>query len=134
MPALALGGSSARVRRAHDLDVVCAQVSDSRLHVVDVDREVVASDVAVARLGRLAIGRVVEKGLDVAAISQPVETDLFDHGARVHPEGHSHPVVVGALGSERVDVLGAENVDEEAFGLVEVGHGDADVVDASHAG
>ena len=38
------------------------------------------------------------------------------------------------LRAQGVDALGAEHVDEEALGLVEVGHGDADVVRAAQAG
>ena len=77
---------------------------------------------------------VVLEELDVAAVAEPVEADLADHGARVHAEVHGHPVVVRLLGAQRVDRLGAEHVDEEALGLVEIGHGEADVVGAAHSG
>ena len=79
-------------------------------------------------------GGGVLEDLEVGAGAEPVEADLADDAARVHPELHGHPVVVGPLGAERVDGHGSEDVDEEPLGFVEVGHRHADVIDSTHPG
>lgn len=129
-PALPGRGAGAGDRLAHDLHPVRAQVRDGGLQVIDVEGEVMPADVAVARLRCLAVGAVVLEQLDVAAAAEPIEADLADHGARMDTELDRHPiVVVRPLGAERVDVHGAQDVDQEPLGLVEVGNREPDVVD-----
>ena len=70
----------------------------------------------------------LEDGL-VAAAEPPV---LDHHRARVHVEVRRHPVVVGVgERAEGVQVGAAEHLDQEAMRVVEVGHGEADVVEAA---
>ena len=75
----------------------------------------------------------LEQGLVAAA--EPAVLD--HHGVGVDVEVGGHPVVALVRVGERaegVEVLAAEDVDQEAVGLVEVGHGEADVVEASQPG
>ena len=63
------------------------------------------------------------------------EVQLLHHRARVDVEVLAHPVgVVVPERAEAVHVLAAEDVDEEGTGLLEVGHGEADVVDPGQTG
>ena len=55
---------------AHDLDPARAQIGDRRVDVVDVEGEVVPTDVAVARLRRLTVGGVVLEHLEVRAVAE----------------------------------------------------------------
>jgi hypothetical protein len=110
------------------------QVGDRRVHVVGVQRDVVASDVAVARLRALVLVRFVLEHLEVQPEPAPVEPDLAHHAARVHVEVRAHPVVVVPHLRQRVHVIAAQHVDEEVVRLRHVRDRDADVVAAAQAG
>src|SRR5690554_6257504 len=133
-PSLPLAVTRAGRRFAEDTHPVAAQVLDGQIEVLDVEREVVATDVAVAGLRRLAFGGLPLEDLEVGAGLAAVEAQLAHDSARVHVQVLGHPVVVLDEGAERVDVLATEHVDEERVRFVEVGDGEADVLGADQAG
>ena len=105
----------------------CAEVGVGGVDVVDVERQVVATDVAVAgRCDRLP-RRVVGEQLHV----DPADPHHRQHAARlrvdVEAPGDGVPVGVGE-GAVREDQLAAEVIDEEGDRRVEVGPGERDVV------
>ena len=111
------------------------QELDRGVEVVDVERDVVATDVAVARLVGVLVRRGVLEHLEDRLPAAAEEVQLLHHRAGVHVEVLVHPVaVVVAERPERVHVLAAQHVDQEGPRLLEVGDGEADVVDAGQAG
>src|SRR5690625_5065020 len=71
-PVLSLRSLHARRWCAHDLDVVRAQVGDRRIHVLHIECKMVPSDVAVAWLWALTVGRFVLKDLVVTSVAHPI--------------------------------------------------------------
>ena len=126
--------SAARGRLTQYPDAVLAQVRHGSVQVLDVQRDVVAADIAVAGwLEPPFRGGVVEDLEDrlAAAAEEPV---LRDCGARVHVQVFAHPVVIGVRERpERVQVLAAQDVDQEAARLVQIGHGEAQMIDAAQS-
>ena len=101
---------------------------DRRIHVVDVQGDMVAADVAVAGHVSLAVSSAIGEDLEVRAVAESVEPDLGDLRPRVHIKLPLHPVVVAVLAGQRVDVVCAEHPDEEVMCGIHVGNSDADVV------
>src|SRR5215469_2562666 len=132
LPALPGRRVAARDRPHEQPDPPGPQVFDGRVHVVDVQGDVVAAYVAVARLRSLAVVRLVLEDLEVQPEAAAVEPDLPDHPAGVDVDVLEHPViiVVPHLG-QRVDVVAAEYAGKERVRLLHVGHGDSDVVTAA---
>src|SRR5690554_122772 len=134
-PSLPLAVTRACRRLAEDTHPVPPQVLDRRVKVLEVEREVVATDVAVARLGGLSVGGLPLEDLEVGSVLAAVEAQLTHDRARVHVEALGHPVgVLVHEGTERVDVLAPDDVDEEAVRLLDVGDGEADVLGAEQSG
>src|SRR5262249_59483516 len=100
----------------------------------DVQRDVVAAEVAVAGRRALVLMRLVLEHLEVEAEAAAVEADLVDNPSRVDVEVIEHPVVVVPHLGQRVDVVEAEHVHEESVRLLHVRDGDADVVAAAQSG
>ena len=94
-PTLPARGLFARGRLAHHFNAVFSQVQYRGVEVIDVERNVVSADVAVAWLGTLAVNRLVEEDLKVCAVPEAVEANLTDFGPRMHTEVRVHPIVVG---------------------------------------
>lgn len=111
-----------------------SQVCHGGVEVGDVEGEMVAADVAVARRSRLLSGGLVLEDLEVRTACAPEEAQLAHHGTRVDAEVVAHPGAVGTERAERVDVLAADHLDEEPGRLFEVGNGEADVLDAYQPG
>ena len=89
--------------------------------VVNVERQMVPTDVAVPRQRAPLIGRLIFEELHVVVSTQP------DHGdgalrtwIDVEPQTHSVAPLIDERSVDE-DQLGAEMVDEERNGLVEVG-------------
>jgi hypothetical protein len=59
---------------------------------------------------------------------------LLHDCTRMDVEVPGHPVIVVNVGTERVHVLAAENVDQELPSLFEIGHGYPDVIHAGKSG
>ena len=95
----------------------------------------IAADVAVLRRGVLLVGRGVFEQLDVRAEAAAHQRDLLDHRLRIDAEQvlHEGALVVGER-AERHRLLAADHLGEEIDRLLHVGHGDAGVVVAAHAG
>nr|WP_236700391.1 hypothetical protein [Allosalinactinospora lopnorensis] len=106
-----------------------AQVSDRRIDVFDVERQVVAADIAVAGRLRVPLGRVVLEDLEVRAVGASEEAEFAHHRARVHVEAVGHPRVIGVERAERVHEVASDHVDEEPRRLFEVGDSEAHVLD-----
>jgi hypothetical protein len=83
LPALSGRRVAAGDRAGHQPHAVGPQVADRRVHVVDVKGDVMAADVAVARLRALVRERLVLEDLEVEAEAAPVEPDLPHDRARV---------------------------------------------------
>src|SRR5690606_20094195 len=97
---------------------------DGGVEVVDVEGEVMAPEIAVSRLGRLAVGRLELEHLEVRPRTATVEVELAHDRARMHPEVFEHPVAFGVLEwAEGVDPVAPDGVYEEVVGLVEVRNG-----------
>jgi hypothetical protein len=127
-------GTAARRRVAEDGHAVRAEVGDGGVQVVDVERDVMSPDVAVAGNRPALVGRGVVEDLEDRLVAEAEEPVLRHRRPRVHVEVLRHPVaVVVTERAERVEVLAAEDVDEEALGLVEVRHGEAHVVEAAQS-
>ena len=95
----------------------------------------VAAEVAVARLRALAGRGLVLEDLEVEAEAAAVEPDLPHDRARVDVEVVEHPVVVVAHLGQRVDVRRSRaHPTKKRVGLLQIGHGDADVVAAAQSG
>ncbi len=109
-------------------------MGDGLVDVVNVEREMVPSDVAVTGYVGLAVCRVIGEHLQVAAVAQALEPDLLDRRSRVDAQLDVHPVVVGSFPGKRVHAGGTEHADEEFLGLAEIANGDAQVVDPSQPG
>ena len=99
----------------------------------DVERQVMAADIAVARDGRLTVGGLVLEHLEIGSRAAPVEAQLAHDGARVDVEMLAHPVVVVLVRPERVDVRATQHPDEEVVGFLQVGHGEPDVIGADQS-
>ena len=96
--------------------------------------DMVATDVGVARqLFPLVRGLVVED-LEDRLAPEPVEAQLAHHGSGIDGQVLGHPVAFAGEGAQPVHVLAAQDVDEEGVRLIEVGHGEPDVVHAREPG
>src|ERR1039458_3385639 len=134
LPALPGRGVAARDGAGQQPHALRAQVADGLIHVVDVEGDVVAAQVAVARLRALVRQGLVLEDLEVEAEAAAVEADLPHGRAGVDVEVLEHPVVVAAHLGQRVDVVAAQHAGEEGMGLLHIGDGDADVDAASQSG
>src|SRR5690348_11599403 len=67
LPALAGRGVTARMRAGHQPHALVAQVGDGLVHVVDVEGDMMAAQIAVARHRTLAGRRLVLEDLEVEA-------------------------------------------------------------------
>ncbi len=133
-PALALARAAARGGFGHHVDVVFPQVRKRGVQVVDVQRDVMPADVAVARRDARLLGCRVLEHLEDRLSAAAVEMQPLHDRAGVDAEMVGHPIgVVVPVRAERVEVLASDHVDEEPVGLAEVGDGDADVVDAAQS-
>ncbi len=132
---MTLAGIARRGGFAEDAHVVAAQVLECGIEIIDVEREVVAANVAVAWLGALAIRWLPPEDFKVGSVATAKESQLTHDAARVHVEVLTHPVVVRPLeGAEGVDTLAPDDVNEEAFGFVEVRNGETNVFGAAKPG
>ncbi len=118
-------------RFAHDFDIVRPEMLESRIEVVNIEGDMVPTNVTVARIGALTVGRLVLKHLKVRAKPTPIEAEFTHDRARVHSEVGLHPLILVFEGSERVDPFATDSVHEEAFGLINIGHSYANVLDSS---
>src|SRR5258705_6365425 len=91
-PSLAGAGIATGRRFAQYPNTLGAKVIDGSVEILDVKRQVMAADIAVARNGRLGVGRLVLEHLEIGARAAPVEAQLAHHGARVDVEMLAHPV------------------------------------------
>jgi len=129
-PPLALRGVAAGYRPGQDPHALVLEVVDGGVHVIDVEREVVAAQVAVARHRPLVPGRLVLEDLQVEAEGAAVEADLADGRAGIDVQVRGHPVVVVPHPRQRVHVVAAQHVHEELVRLRHVRHGDPHVIAA----
>src|SRR5690606_543377 len=118
---------------AHRIDALLTEVLDGAIQIIDVERDVVAPEVAVAGVRGLSVCGLVEEYLEVRSMTQPVEPDLADHRPLVHAQMNPHPVVLRLLGAECVDLLAAEYVHEEVMGLSKVRDVEAQMIRTSQA-
>ncbi len=104
------------------------QIRDGGVHIIDVEGEMVTSDVAV--LGRLhpLSGCFILKDLEVRTVFAAEEAQLAHDGARVDVQMCRHPVAVGQELTDLENIVAADHVDKESGGLLEVGHGKADML------
>src|ERR1700733_9457234 len=134
LPALPGRGVAARDRPGEQPHAPLPQVADRRVHVVHVEGDMMAAQVAVAWLRALIRPGLVLEDLEVEPEAAPVEPDLRDGRAGVDVEVVEHPVVVGPHLRQRVDEVAAEHAGEEGVSLFHIGHGDAEVVAAAQSG
>src|SRR4029079_18348538 len=122
---LAGGGALRHGERPGELlGTVCGHVLDGRVDVGHVERDVVAAPVGVLRRVRPLVGcRVVEE-LDVGAPAAAHHRDLLDDRQGVDVQQVLH----ARERPERERRDAAHPVLEPGDGLVDVGHGDPDVV------
>lgn len=79
---------------------MAAQVLECGIEVINVEREMVAADVAVAWLGALAIRWLPLEDFKVGSVPTAKESQLTHDAARVHVEVLKHPVVRPLEGAE----------------------------------
>ena len=118
---------------AHDLDALLPQVAQRSVEIIHVEGDVVSADVAVARLRRSAICGFVLEDLEIGSERTAVEPQFADDGAGVHSEVSRHPVVVSFEWALRVDTFAADHIHEEVLGLIDVRHGEADMLGAAQS-
>lgn len=133
-PRLAKTVTGALRRFAHDFDIVRSEMFESRIEVVNIEGDMVPTNVTVARKRALTVDRFVLKHLKVRTKPTPIEAEFAHDRARVHSKVGHHPLIIAFEGSERVDPFATDNVHEEALGLINIRHSYADVLDSSEPG
>ena len=134
-PGLAFAGILGERRLAQDADIVLSEIIEGGVHVVHVESQVVAADVGVLRLGGVLVGGLVFENLEVGAVGAAQEFQAAHDGTGVDVEVLLHPIAFRVLeGAQVIERLAAQHVDEKINRLVQVGHGETDVVGAAQAG
>lgn len=111
-----------------------SQIGNRSVHVGHVERNMVATHIAVARDIGLLIRGLVLKNLEYRLAAESEEVQFPHHRTWVHIEVLSHPVgILMLVGAECVHVFTAQNVDEEAVRLCQVRHCDSDVIEPRDA-
>ena len=108
---------------------MAAQVFGRGVQVLDLECQVLYPDVARSRELLALLGRVELEELDVRSVGAAQEADGLDAAARRHPEPIARSVIPRRF--TLVEQLAAEHIDEERGCLLDVGHGDTDVVYAA---
>lgn len=93
----------------------------------------VPSDIRIAREGEILVGRLVLEHLEDRLATTAVEAKFLHHGIWMHVEMLEHPHSLCSEGPEPVHVLTADDLREEVMSLLEIRHGEANVVDARQA-
>ncbi|MDT4849889.1 hypothetical protein FQZ97_840270 [compost metagenome] len=93
----------------------------------------VAADVAVARQPAVLIRCAVLEDFQVGAIATADHLEVPDDRPWMHIEVVLHPVILETEFAEPEIRLAAEDIDKEGHGFGQVRHGDADVLQTTHA-
>src|SRR5215211_6368540 len=117
------------VGAGHEVHPVSAHVFHCCVQVVDVERQVLYPHVAGSGELLALVGRIELEELDIGAVGAAQEANRPDAAARGHAEPMAWGVIPGRFAL--VEQTAAEHTDEEGGGLLDVGHGDADVVHAA---
>ncbi|MDB5952716.1 MAG: hypothetical protein JWR65_4571 [Massilia sp.] len=92
------------------------------------------TDIAVFRGLAVLLRRSVSEDLEIGAVAAPNHLEALDLCARIDIQMHLHPIIVEFKGAQVEGGLAADHLDEEVHGIVHVGHRDAEMVCATHAG
>lgn len=133
-PSLPFGGGSARRRLTENSEAIREQVRDGRIYVIDVERNVMATDVAVARLLAVLVWCLEFKDFKVGAKVAAVKPEFLEDASRVNVEVFAEPVILANPRTELVDELASDDVHKKVVSLLDRPNGKADVFGASKAG
>ncbi len=119
---------------AEDANAVIAQMPQRRIEVIDIKCQVMSTYVAVAWWLQNLIGRAVLEDFEVRAVAATKETYCLGYGPRMDIEVLRHPVATGiGYGRKRINVPTSQDVDKEARRLLDIRHGESDVLDAAQS-
>ena len=104
--------------------------SDRCVHVLDIESQVVSAHVAVARRRRACPFELILEDLEGHAGLAAEHPKLPDHGPRIDPKTHLHPIVVRLERANLEDLDAADHLDKEPGRRFEVGHGETHMVRA----
>lgn len=120
------GGSNRRL--SQNLHTFRLQVRNSLVNVFNVKRQMVSTDIAVARRRHILVGRFVFEYLEVRTEPTAKKAEPFHDGARMNIEMGLHPVVVGLEGSKFVEGFTSDHIHKKIRRLFEIRNGKSDVV------
>ena len=133
-PSLPFGRSAACRRFTENCEAIREQVRDGRIYVIDVERNVMATDVAVARLLAVLVWCLKFKDLKVGAKVAAVKPEFFEDASSVNVEVFTEPVILANPRTELVDELASDDVHKKVVSLLNRRNGKADMFGASKAG
>lgn len=118
-------------RLAQKPNAILLQVIERNLEIVNIEGKMMASDIAVFRKNEVLIRRLVLEDLEVRAMLTPEKTQPSHNCTRMDVKMRLHPVVLGLKGTKLKDELAADHVHKKAGGLLQVRHGEADMLRSS---
>lgn len=114
-------------------DTLGLKVGDGGIDVVDIERQVMPTNVTVFRLSRVLIRRCVLEDLEIGSRTTAQEAQSLHDGAWMNIEVGIHPIVACLKRTKFVERFAANHIDKEIDSLIEVGNGEADVIGAKQA-
>src|SRR4051812_27904286 len=111
----------------HDLDAVVPEMLERSVEIIDIERDVVTANVAVAGRRRTLVRRFILEDLEIHSTTAAQEA-IAHAGIRMNIELAAHDLRIGDDGAAVEHEFASNDIGEEQHGLFEIGNGDADML------